>query len=129
MGGGWASEACTIGSSTRRQLFSTIDSSHSGWDRPPPAGVTCSRIEIRTTPRGACLRIGRTGKAAAESRYVSDQSLLRCRRDELLGISQTFRPRRSVGKKAQLLGQADLPSRIMDGPYMGIKAGLRNGTP
>jgi hypothetical protein len=46
-----------------------------------------------------------------QSRYVSDQSLLCCRRHELLGISQAFRPRQSVGKEAELLGQADLPSR------------------
>jgi hypothetical protein len=46
-----------------------------------------------------------------QSRYVSDQSRLRCRRHELLGISQTFRPRQFVGKPAESLGQADLPSR------------------
>ena len=41
-----------------------------------------------------------------QSRDVSDQRLLRCRRDELLGISQTFRPRQPVGKEAELLGQS-----------------------
>jgi hypothetical protein len=34
-----------------------------------------------------------------QSHYVSDQSLLQCRRDELLGISQTFRARQSVSTK------------------------------
>jgi hypothetical protein len=60
-----------------------------------------------------------------QSPYVPDQGLLRCRRDEFLGISQTFRPRQPVGKEAELLGQADLPSGLIDKRYMGIKAGLR----
>jgi hypothetical protein len=34
-------------------------------DRPPRAGAECSRSGIRTRPRGVCLRIGRTGMAAA----------------------------------------------------------------
>jgi hypothetical protein len=61
-----------------------------------------------------------------QSRDVSDQGLLRCRRDELLGISQTFRPRQPFGKKAELLGQAALPSRLMDERYMGTKSGFVN---
>jgi hypothetical protein len=53
---------------------------------------------------------------------MSDQRLLRGRRHELLGISQTLRPRQSVGKEAELLGQADLPSRQRMGSIWVLKA-------
>jgi hypothetical protein len=78
----------------------------------PAHGVVVSESERGHAPFAFVL--AELERLQRQSRYVPDQSLLRCRRDELLGISQTFRPRQPVGKEAELLGQADLPSRLMD---------------
>src|SRR6202034_4810270 len=85
------------------------------------------RIGLLEASRGVVVSKSERGHAAftfvlaelerlnRQSRYVSDQNLLHCRRHELLGISQTFRPRHFVGKQPELLGQADLPSRATHG--------------
>jgi hypothetical protein len=60
-----------------------------------------------------------------QSRDVPDKDILGRRRDELLGISQTFRPRRPVGKEAELLGQAGLRRRMVDfSLFSAVIAGL-----
>src|SRR3954468_24219828 len=84
----------------------------------PAHGVVVSKSERNNAAFAFVL--AELERLQRQSCYVSDQSLLCCRRHELLGISQTFRPRQSIGKEAELLGQADLPPRATYRQHMGI---------